>query len=356
MISEKLIFTDSFELKMLDVSLLPFREKILKAKHHKDVLDWITQGRIKGTSLLASAALYSVVMAVASHETKNKKNLEIKLARLAENFIGLDKLNKTLDHALILVTKNFIEWSGEENENITDLMLRCADEFYDAEAEMNNKIAVNSIDLFPEAATIITLGNWGDYSACGIGTAHGAIKKAAGSAKQVYVYLCETRPSFNGSRIAAYDFETNEIDFEIIPDTNAAVLMNDKIADMVITGSYLTACNGDTLCDPGSLNLALLCKYFGLPFYIALTGSAIDFKRADLNELTIPENNPVDIYQADETLITKKQYNSYNPAFDIIPGEFISGIITENKVHFPPYKFQEISHLFRSFIQAGNDI
>jgi len=154
-----------------------------------------------------------------------------------------------------------------------------------------------------------------------------------------YVYSGETRPLFQGSRLTAFELHKNEIPFSIITDSTAAFLMQQNKIDLVITGADRIAANGDSANKIGTYNLAVLCKFHNIPFYIAAPTSTIDRNCKNGSEIKIELRDKKEIIQFKNEQMTCNNYEVYSPAFDVTPAELISGIITEEKLNKFPYNF-----------------
>ncbi|HZH97920.1 MAG TPA: S-methyl-5-thioribose-1-phosphate isomerase, partial [Fimbriimonadaceae bacterium] len=173
------------------------------------------------------------------------------------------------------------------------------------------------------------------------GTALGVIRSAQVAAKEAYVYSCETRPRMQGLRLTAWELMKDGIPFQSIADSVAGSLMRQGKVDLVIAGADRIAANGDTANKIGTYSLAVLAAHHGIRFYIAAptstldpalpTGEAIPIEERDCGELTVVEGIPVG----------PEGCSVYNPAFDVTPGELISGIITERGVSVRPYRFAD---------------
>lgn len=349
---DKLEYTNKHELIFLDQTLLPLKEKYQKTKSYKDVAEAIQKLKIRGAPLIGIAAAYGVVMGVHHYDTENRKNFEIHFYKVTETLRISRPTAKNLFYALDRMTKVFEENSDKDFDEIEDLLLREADAIYDEDAEMCKRIGVNGAELVTDKMTILTHCNAGELATGGIGTALGIIYTAKQQGKEVFVYADETRPLLQGSRLTAYELERNEIDFDIIIDSMAANLMKDQMIDCVIVGADRIASNGDVVNKVGSYSLAVNCAFHKIPFYVAAPGSTIDFDISDGSKIEIEERDPDEVTKVHGEKITSSEYGVMNPAFDLVPNELVTAIITEYKVHFPPYNFSGLKQMFSSYIQT----
>lgn len=349
---DKLEYTNKHELIFLDQTLLPLKEKYLKTKSYKDVAEAIQKLRIRGAPLIGIAAAYGVVMGVHHYDTDNRKNFEIHFYKVTETLRTSRPTAKNLFYALDRMVKVFEDNIEKDFVEIEDLLLREADAIFDEDAEMCKRIGVNGSELIGEKMTILTHCNAGELATGGIGTALGIIYTARDQGKDIFVYADETRPLLQGSRLTAYELAENEIDFDIIIDSMAANLMKDGIIDCVIVGADRIASNGDVVNKVGSYSLAVNCAFHKIPFYVAAPGSTIDFDIAEGKDIEIEERSSEEITKVYGEKITSQDFSVLNPAFDLVPHDLVTAIITEYKVHYPPYNFGGLKHMFQSYIQT----
>ena len=349
---DKLEYTNKHELIFLDQTLLPLKEKYLKTKNYKDVAEAIASLRIRGAPLIGIAAAYGVVMGVHHYDTDNRKNFEIHFYKVTETLRNSRPTARNLFYAIERMTKVFEENIDKDFLDIEDALLREADAIFDEDAEMCKRIGVNGSELLGEKMSVLTHCNAGELATGGIGTALGIIYTAKQQGKDIFVYVDETRPLLQGSRLTAYELEENGVEFDLIIDSMAANLMRDGLVDCVIVGADRIASNGDAVNKIGSYSLAVNCAFHKIPFYVAAPGSTIDFDIKSGEEIEIEERSSEEITRIKGEKITRSDISVQNPAFDLIPNELITAIVTEYKVHFPPYNFGGLKHMFQSYIST----
>lgn len=350
--TDKLEYTNKHELIFIDQTLLPLKEKYVKTKNYKDVAEAITKLRIRGAPLIGIAAAYGIVLGVHHYKTGNIKNFEIHFYKVAETLRNTRPTARNLSYAIERMTKVFEENSEKELTDIEDLLLREADAIFDEDVEMCNRIGVNGADLIGEKMNILTHCNAGELATGGIGTALGIIYTAKKQGKEVFVYVDETRPLLQGARLTTYELDKNDIENDLVIDSMAANLMREEQIDCVIIGADRITSNGDVINKVGSYSLAVNSAFHKIPFYVAAPGSTIDFDILNGEEVEIEERDPDEITEINGEKITASGVNVMNPAFDLVPAELVTAIITEYKVHYPPYNFGGLKHMFSSYVQS----
>ena len=349
---EKLKYTDNNELIFLDQTLLPLKEKYIKTRDYRDVIDAIINLKIRGAPLIGIAAAYGVVLGIQKFSSENRKNFQIHFYKLIDDFRNTRPTAKNLFYALGRLIKVFEENEDKNAEEIPVLLLEEADRMYDEDIEMCRRIGINGADLIGEKMNILTHCNAGELATGGIGTALGIIFTAKQQGKDVFVYAEETRPLLQGSRLTVYELEENEIDYELVIDSMGANLMKEQMVDCVIIGADRIAPNGDVVNKVGSYSLAVNCAFHKIPFYIAAPSSTIDFEIETGEDIEIEERGADEVRTINGVQVTGKDVSVLNPAFDLVPHGLVSAIVTEYKVHYPPYNFGNLKHMFQSYIQT----
>lgn len=349
---DKLKYTDNNELVFLDQTLLPLKEKYIKTRDYRDVIEAIINLKIRGAPLIGIAAAYGVVLGIQKFSSENRKNFQIHFYKLIDDFRNTRPTAKNLFYALDRLIKVFEENEDKNTEEIPVLLLEEADRMYDEDIEMCRRIGINGADLIGEEMNVLTHCNAGELATGGIGTALGIIFTAKQQGKDVFVYAEETRPLLQGSRLTVYELEENEIEHELVIDSMGANLMKEQMVDCVIVGADRIAPNGDVVNKVGSYSLAVNCAYHKIPFYVAAPSSTIDFEIETGEDIEIEERDAGEVRTVNGLQVTGKDVPVLNPAFDLVPHELVSAIITEYKVHYPPYNFGNLKHLFQSYIQT----
>src|SRR5439155_10270854 len=143
------------------------------------------------------------------------------------------------------------------------------------------------------------------------------------------VWVDETRPLLQGSRLTAWELESAGIPHAVIADSAAASLMAGGEVDCVVTGADRIAANGDAANKIGTYSLAVLSSHHGIPLYVVAPTSTVDMATASGADIPIEER------AADE--ITSR-FPARNPAFAVTPAGLIAAIVTEHGIHRAPYR------------------
>jgi methylthioribose-1-phosphate isomerase len=196
------------------------------------------------------------------------------------------------------------------------------------EVERCRRMASHAAALVPPGSRVLTHCNAGGLATGGYGTAVGAIRAAWERGLVERVWVDETRPLLQGSRLTAWELERLGIPHAVIADSAAASLMARGEVDAIFTGADRIAANGDTANKIGTYSLAVLARHHGVPLYVVAPSSTLDLGLASGAEIPIEERGGSEL---------TARFEAYNPAFDVTPAELIVAIVTEEGVHRPPY-------------------
>jgi methylthioribose-1-phosphate isomerase len=163
------------------------------------------------------------------------------------------------------------------------------------------------------------------------------IRTAHEQGKNIHVLLDETRPRLQGARLSAWECKQAGIPFDIIADNAAGHFMRTGQVDIVFVGSDRTAANGDVANKIGTYKLGVVAKENGIPFYPVVPTSTIDLSLPNGDEIPIEERSGDEVRAPFGKAIVPDDYPARNPAFDVTPHRYVTGIVTENGIVYPPF-------------------
>jgi methylthioribose-1-phosphate isomerase len=224
-----------------------------------------------------------------------------------------------------------------------DRVLRAHDALLEARAIHEEQIAIdaaigeNGVELVPKAARILTHCDTGPLATAGGGTALGVIIAAQRAGKKPRVFVDETRPLLQGSRLNYLELRKAGVDAVLIVDSAAAIAMKHHRIDMVVVGADRIARNGDTANKIGTYALAILAAHHGIPFYVAAPRSTFDLTISNGTAIPIEERAPEEVVSFGGVRVAPDGATAYNPAFDVTPAHLVTAFVTECGIVRPPY-------------------
>jgi len=318
---------------MIEQNLLPFHFKIFRSKDHFQTAHAIKTMIIRGAGAIGAAAGYAMAQAfmeagqecLPEYVEKARKTIESTRPTAQNLFYAVDR----------------VYWAGKRSIRAA---IKEAEAVADEDAYASQQIGKFGNELICDGFRIETHCNAGWLAFVDYGTALSPIYVAHKTGKKIFVYVDETRPRSQGARLTAWELKNEDIPHVIIPDNAGAYLMSKGMIDIMITGADRIAMNGDTANKIGTFEKAIVAREFGIPFYIAAPASTFDLACPSGDHIVIEERSQDEVIYMEgpdvKGKIRKIQVCSpgseaLNPAFDITPAKYITGIITEKGIISP---------------------
>ncbi len=201
------------------------------------------------------------------------------------------------------------------------------------------------IETGAERGWVLTHCNTGALATAGQGTALGVIRDAWASGRLAGVYVDETRPWLQGSRLTAWELEQESIPYRLICDGAAASVLASGRVSWVVVGADRIAANGDTANKIGTYSLAVLARHHGVKFMVVAPRATIDRDCADGGAIEIEQRPAAEVRAIGDQLLAPADASVYNPAFDVTPAGLIDALVTEAGVLRQPDR-EGIARLF----------
>ncbi len=326
-------------LLLLDQTLLPAQEVERPYTTWQEVAEAIRTLVVRGAPAIGVTAAFGVVLAARASAAREFDGL---MADLEEAIKGLGATRPTavnLFWALERMRRVALAHRQLPVPALRERLLAEAQAILDEDVAANRALGAHGATLVPERARILTHCNAAALATAGYGTAGGVIRAAHERGRVALVWVDETRPVMQGSRLTAWEMVKEGIPHRLISDVAAAFVMERGEVDLVVTGADRIAANGDTANKIGTYGLAVLARYHGIPFYIAAPLSTIDRSIPTGASIVIEERDPAEVRGVAGRQTAPADSPVFNPAFDVTPAELITAIITERGISRPPYAF-----------------
>ena len=326
-------------LVLLDQTLLPGREVERTYARWEDVADAIRTLVVRGAPAIGVAAAYGIVLAARQSAATSGRDLA---SALEPAFKGLAATRPTavnLFWALDRMRRVLNEVRDEPASAVRTRLLEEAHAILTEDIAANRALGDFGAALVPAHARVLTHCNAGALATAGYGTALGVVRSAFAQGKLSMLWVDETRPVMQGSRLTAWECVREGIPHRLIADVVAGSVMARGEVDLIVTGADRIAANGDTANKIGTYSLAVLATHHGIPFYVAAPFSTIDPTLPSGDRIPIEERDGLEVRRVGASHTAPEASPVFNPAFDVTPAALIAGIITERGVFKPPYKF-----------------
>ena len=245
-------------------------------------------------------------------------------------------LGNDVEEALAMIEKSREPWQQIGNQ-LLDFAFDKMTNYQHADTEIGaNGVEWTRKQFGNDPISVITICNTGSLASPGIGTAFGIVTclHAAGLLK--HVYILETRPYNQGSRLTAFEAMEKELPATLMTDNMAAAIMQkDKCLKLAIVGADRITLHGDVANKIGTYQLAVLSRVHGLKFVVAAPESTIDFRNKDFSTVTIEERDSDEVTKINGQQIADPRIKAWNPSFDVTPPKYIDAIVTEKRVCAP---------------------
>ncbi len=301
-------------LELLDQRELPEKEVWLRLKDYREVAQAIRDMAVRGAPAIGCVAAYGFVLGVRSKEDPERVYETLKNTRpTAYNlFWALDRMKKVF----------------EEGKDIEVEAKAIEEEDYQA----NKRMGEIGQSLIPHGARVLTHCNTGALATAGWGTALGVIRSAHYMGKNIFVWVDETRPYLQGSRLTAWELLRENIPHSIITDSTAGFLMKRGMVDCVIVGADRITKDYYVANKIGTYALSVLAKAHGIPFYVVAPKSTFDQSYTTGDSIVIEERSEMEVKFIKGIPVAPENSPALHLAFDITPPENITAIITEEGI------------------------
>ena len=306
------------KLFVLDQTKLPNEEIYFTPKTKEDYYYAIKTLQVRGAPAIGIFAGYAMAMLDG-----NKEELKAYLDSCRPTAVNLS-------YATSRMLKAY-----KDGKNLLDE----ATAIHNEDIEMCRKISEYGLSLLHDGDGVLTHCNAGELATSKYGTGLGPLILGAEKGYNFHAYVDETRPLLQGARLTSYELEKAGIDTTLICDNMASLVMKQGKINAVLVGTDRIAANGDIANKIGTSGVAILAKYYGIPFYVLGPYSTIDYKCKTGDDIVIEERDQSEIkemwYKKPMALPETK---CYNPAFDVTDNSLITAIITDRGILRAPYR------------------
>ena len=332
---------------MVDQRKLPGQEIYVRCKTAVEVARAIKTMVIRGAPAIGVAAAMGIALGMQRSKVQGTRQYAVEFNKICDLMAGTRPTAVNLFWAIDRMKHTFATGvqAGESVAELTARLVREAQLIHDEDVANCRLMGQHGAVVVPADARILTHCNAGALATAGFGTALGVIRAAAEHGKVKQVYADETRPFLQGARLTAWELVRDHIPTTVITESMAGPLMRAGGIDFVVVGADRIAANGDVANKVGTYTVAMLARAHGVPFYVAAPLSTIDLATPDGSGIPIEQRPSREVSHIGATRLTPEGASIWNPAFDITPGDLVTGIITEKGIARAPYA-ESLKRLF----------
>jgi len=324
--------------RMIDQRLLPLEFVVLELADPAEVAEAIEDMAIRGAPAIGAAAAFGLALAARQSSAGSRQALMADLERAA----ALLRATRPTAVNLFWAVDRMLRCArgvGEDGPRaVVEALVAEAQRIADEDVEINRRIGAHGAALVEDGFRILTHCNAGALATVDYGTALAVVRTAHEQGKRIHVWVDETRPRLQGARLTAWELMNEGIPMTLIADNVAGHLLRTGQVDLVVVGSDRTVANGDVANKIGTYKLAVLARENGVPFYAAVPTSTIDLSIEDGDQIPIEERSAEEVTHPGGCQVAPDGVPVLNLAFDVTPHRYVTGIITENGVAYPPFR------------------
>lgn len=332
------VWFENSRVKMIDQNKLPFAFEIREYSSYIEVAAAIREMIVRGAPAIGASGAYGLALAALS-APQDKFRAYLRSAR--DELISTRPTAVDLSIGVNYVYENTLKFIPDL-DHARQVALLAANEFANRSAAECLELGIIGASLIQDGYRILTHCNAGALATVDHGTALAAIRQAHKQGKNIFVYVDETRPRFQGARLTAFELEQEGIPHAIITDAASGFYFWKNEIDMVITGSDRICLNGDIANKIGTYEKAVMARAHKVPFYVAAPVSTFDFGCEKGEVIMIEIRDEKELKFCGEIPVANPNSIALNPAFDITPAAYITGIITPKGIFEPAEASQKV--------------
>jgi methylthioribose-1-phosphate isomerase len=322
---------------LLDQRRLPTEESFIECRTVEEVARSIEDMTVRGAPAIGVTAAFGVAIAARTHEGGEPEAFQNALEACFERLSATRPTARNLFWAI----ERMREVARSHDQTAVPEVVKALEDealaILEEDVSACRAIGEAGSTLVGDGATVLTHCNAGGLATAGYGTAGGVIRTAHYEGKSITVFVDETRPFLQGSRLTAWEFARDGIPIRLITDNMAGHFLQRGAVDLIVVGADRIAANGDTANKIGTYTLALLAREHEVPFYVAAPTSTVDLGVASGADIPIEERSADEVTTWAGARLAPEGVGVANPAFDVTPARLITAIVTDRGIVEPPY-------------------
>jgi methylthioribose-1-phosphate isomerase len=325
------------QVRMIDQRLLPDKFVVNSYDDYRAVAEAITTMVIRGAPAIGAAGAFGIALAALQSKATTPQALDADLEEAAKVLKAARPTAVNLSWGVERVLARARDAALTDVAAVRRALLEEAQKLADEDVEINKRMGAHGATLIADGYTILHHCNTGALATVDYGTALGVIRAAHEQGKKIHVLVDETRPRLQGARLTAWELKQLGIPFLLIADNAAGHFMRRGEVDLVLVGADRIAANGDVANKIGTYKLAVVARENGIPFYSVAPTSTVDLSLASGDDIPIEERDAEEVTVIGGVRIAPAGIAVANPAFDVTPYRYLTGIVTEKGIVYPPF-------------------
>jgi len=324
--------------RMIDQRMLPQQFQVLTCRDHHEVAEAIRGMAVRGAPAIGATAAFGLALCAVNSQAKTPTQLLDALKEAAKDLGGTRPTAVNLFWALDRMLREAEACAALPVSDMVSALVAEAQAIADEDVEVNRRMGRFGAELVQDGDAILTHCNAGRLATVDYGTTLGVVRAAVEQGKRVHVYADETRPRLQGARLTAWELMEDGIPVTLIVDNAAGHLLRTGQVQVVLVGADRIAANGDVANKIGTYKLAVAARENSVPFYVVAPTSTLDMGTPCGDAIPIEERSPEEVTHVRGVQIAPDGVRVANPAFDVTPHRYLTGIVTEEGIVRPPFE------------------
>ena len=323
---------------ILDQTCLPGSEVYVSLSSAEEIWEAIYRLKVRGAPAIGIAAAYGIYVCSRQIAANTYGGFCSEFLRIKDYLASSRPTAVKLVAALDRMEKCVLSLQDQQVDTIKIKLQQEAEAIRAEDAAACRSIGEWGLSVLQPGMGLLTHCNAGHLAVSEYGTALAPVYLGQERGYHFKVYADETRPLLQGARLTAFELQKAGVDVTLICDNMASCVIGQGKVQAVLVGCDRIAANGDVANKIGTSGVAVLAKYYGIPFYVLGPTSTVDLKCPDGAHIPIEERQVGEITEKWYTRrMAPPEIKVYNPAFDVTRHELITAIITEKGILYPPF-------------------
>jgi methylthioribose-1-phosphate isomerase len=325
------------KVRFLDQTLLPLEVRSVLTDDYRVVGEAIRALKVRGAPAIGVAAAFGCAISLFDPLLTSPRDGRTALAAASSFLSGTRPTAVNLFTALERIRRTSADPAITTIEELRTAVVREALAIQREDVDACAVLGRLGASLIAKGSALLTHCNTGALATAGEGTALAAILEAHRQGNVTRVFVDETRPLLQGSRLTTWELIQHGVETVLITDSTAASVLRHGWVQGVFVGADRITANGDVANKVGTYPLAVLASRHGVPFVVVAPTSTIDLGTPDGSHIPIEERSPREVTHCAGSSVAPEGIRAFCPAFDVTPNDLITSIVTEKGILRAPY-------------------
>jgi methylthioribose-1-phosphate isomerase len=331
------VYWENGAVRMIDQRRLPHELALAAYDDYRAVARAIGDMVVRGAPAIGAAGAFGLALAAQQSAAGTRAALLLDLQRAADELLAARPTAVNLRWALERLQQVAADERFDTPAALRAALLAEAERIAEEDVAINRRMGAHGAALIADGDTIVHHCNTGALATVDYGTALGVIRAAHEQGRRFRVLVGETRPRLQGAKLTTWELQRLGVEHCLIADGAAGHFLRRGEVQLVLVGADRVAANGDVANKIGTYALAVVARENGVPFYVVAPTSTVDLRLPSGDAIPIEERDPRELTEIEGVALVPAGTPAANPAFDVTPQRYVTGIVTEAGIVYPPF-------------------